>query len=589
MRVNYHRYGLMLIFFLVLLVSCRKISTTTPVSSSATKPVHISSTTRTHLTYDDLTAGFEPSDILPEDALTIPEDALPSPHTFEGRLELLGESENGDMRMLLGSLSDEYKHLPEFDYVLIQVNDYLVPVQRGLIITAQPTYNFILEPGLIWQEPGDMGFSRASLPIALVFKGDNALLNGTLTFLFDGESVSKVWYQVTQETTQNTKANLWGVLDAAYHPQSIPDAEAVREAFRQELAQRFPTQPIEALAEKFPGIDLSAFGEGVTPEDMAWYGVVVDGVNYLGGCQTRAGTYPFCEWMRQPSYSVAKSTFPALALMRLTQEYGQEVPDLLIKNYVPEAAESIGDWETVTFNNTIDMATGNYNSTSFMADDTGDKMNEFFGSAAYAERITEAFNWPNKDQPGTTWVYRTSDTFIVTRAMQNFLQSQTGGNDDIFEYVVNEIYKPLNLGPGAFTSMRTMENNWQGQAEGGYGLWWTPDDIAKLTTFLLGGGKIDGDQILDPDLLAATLQQDPADRGLQIGTNSNYNNAFWASRFGPAQGFECEFWVTDWQGISGNVVVLMPNGVVYYYFSDSDDFVFGPAVMEADKISPFCP
>jgi len=571
------------------MVSCTQTLTPTQVLPTPTNTTPVITSDRSILTYMDLVSGFNPVGILPEDALRMPDDALPPPHIFEGRLELLGESENGDMMVLLGSLSDDYKHLPEFDYAFVQVGDYLVPTQRGLIITDQPTYNHILEPGRIWQEEGDQGFSRASLPFALVFKGQNALLNGTLTFLFDGETVSKVWYQVTQETTQNTKANLWGLLDAAYHPGNIPNAEAIKDAFRQELAQRFPSQPIEALGEKYPELDLTAFGSGVTTEDMAWYGVVVDGVNYLGGCQTRAGTYPYCEWMRQPSYSVAKSTFPALTLMRLTQVYGPQVPDLLIKDYVPEAAQSSGDWENVTFNNTIDMATGNYDSRSFMVDDNGDKMGEFFGSPTYAERIAKAFDWPNKAQPGTTWVYRTSDTFIVTRAMQNFLQTQTGGEDDIFDYVVDEIYKPLGIGPGAYTSMRTADNNWQGQAEGGYGLWWTPDDIAKLTTFLLDGGVIDGEQIIDPDLLAATMQQDPTDRGLQIGTGSNYNNAFWSARFGPNQGFSCEFWVVDWQGISGNVVVLMPNGVVYYYFSDSHDFVFGSAVIEADKIKPFCP
>jgi hypothetical protein len=439
-------------------------------------------------------------------------------------------------------------------------------------------------------EEGDQGFSRASLPFALVFKGDNALLNGTLTFLFDGKSISKVWYQITQETTTRTRVNLWGILDAVYHPEDLPEADRIRKAFKSELASQIPTEPIENLAAKYPGVDLTAFGSGVTPEHMAWYGVIVDGVNYLGDCQTRAGTYPYCEWMRQPSYSVAKSTFPALALMRLAQVYGENVPDLLIKDYVPEAENSIGDWENVTFNNTIDMATGNYESSEFMVDDNGQKMNDFFGSSTYTEHIFNAFNWPNKAQPGTTWVYRTSDTFIVTRAMQNYLQSQTGDYDDIFTYVVDQIYRPLGLGPGAFSSMRTSDNNWQGQAEGGYGLWWIPDDIAKLTTFiLLEDGKIGDEQILHPDILAATLQQDPSDRGLSIGPWSAYNNAFWAQRFGKEQGFDCEFWVTDWQGISGNVVVLMPNGVIYYYFSDNQEFIMSPAVIAADSIHPFCP
>jgi CubicO group peptidase (beta-lactamase class C family) len=337
-------------------------------------------------------------------------------------------------------------------------------------------------------------------------------------------------------------------------------------------------------------VDLSAFGSGVTPEHMAWYGVVVDGVNYLGGCQTRAGTYPYCEWMRQPSYSVAKSTFPSLALMRLAQVFGPQVSKLLIKDYIPEAAESRGNWDEVTFNHALDMATGNYDSAEFMVDDNSPKMNEFFGSSTLDEHINHALNWPNQEQPGRTWVYRTSDTFLVTRAMQNYLQYQTGRDEDIYDYVVEQIYQPIGLGPGAYTSMRTSDNNWQGQAEGGYGLWWIPDDIAKLTTFLLlKEGKVNGEQVLHPDFLKAALQKNPQDRGLRIGNNRFYNNAFWAQRFGMEQGFSCEFYVVDWQGISGNVVALMPNGVIYYYFSDNQEFVIFPAVISADRIHPFCP
>jgi len=578
------RSKIIFLSFLVILTACRD----TGLNDAGT--LSDSPSTRVNLTYSDLINGFDPEDIISEDALRMPENAQPSPHTFEGRLELMGELENGGSAVLSGSLPEAYHHLPEFNFSFVQLDDYLIPIQRGLIITDQSTFDYIIEPGHIWMEEGDEGYSRASLPFALVSKGNNGLFNGTLTFLFDGETVSKVWYQVTQETTLNTRANLWGLLDAEYHPESIPDISQIRNAFKQELAGRFPTQPIANLAGKYPGVDLSAFGSGVTPEHLAWYGVVVDGINYLGGCNTRAGTYPYCEWMRQPSYSVAKSTFPALALMRLAQVYGPGVADLLIRDYVPEAAASIGDWRNVTFNNNIDMASGNYESNAFMEDDTGPKMDEFFGSKLYADRIFNAFNWSNKAEPGSTWVYRTSDTFIVTRAMQNYLQSQTSSDDDIFTYVVDQVYQPLGLSPSAFTSMRTSDDNWHGQAEGGYGLWFIPDDIAKLTTFLLlQGGKINDEQILHPEMLAATLQQDPADRGIRIGPDNSYNNAFWARRFGSGQGFSCDFWVVDWQGISGNVVVLMPNGIIYYYFSDSQDFVFDPAVIAADHIHPFCP
>lgn len=79
------------------------------------------------------------------------------------------------------------------------------------------------------------------------------------------------------------------------------------------------------------------------------------------------------------------------------------------------------------------------------------------------------------------------------------------------------------------------------KAEGGNGLWWIPDDIAKIAVLLnQTGGAIDGEQVLHLHLLAATLQGDPDDRGVVIDRRRSYNNAFWASSYSLASGFECE-------------------------------------------------
>ena len=42
-------------------------------------------------------------------------------------------------------------------------------------------------------------------------------------------------------------------------------------------------------------------------------------------------------------------------------------------------------------------------------------------------------------------------------------------------------------------------------------------------------------------------------------------------------------------GYGGNLVVMLPNGVEYYYFSDSWAWDFGPAVVEVGKLRPLCP
>lgn len=545
---------------------------------------------RLALSLDDLMQGFKFTGPVDETALTPPQEAAPPLHQFEGRLELLGEQTGGHIKMVRGTLQPAHTYLPEFDFEFVQSNGYLIPVQRGQIIAEHPLWNLILEPGRVWQEASDGGLSRASLPFALITKGSGAAFNGTLTFLFDAQSISKVWYQVTQETTTYVRANLWGLLDAVYHPGPMDGAEHIRTDFAAELAARVPVKSIQALAEDYPGVDISAFGRGITPEHMTWYGLVVNGVNYVGGCQTRFGTYPYCESMRATSYSTAKSAFVSVALMRLAQKYGPEVASLLIKDYVPEYVASPGDWEHVTLNHALDMSTGNYVSDGFMVDDTGEKMNRFFGAQPYSARIAAAFSAPHAAAPGTRWVYRTSDTFILTRAMHNYLQTREGPHADIYQFVVDEVYRPLGLGPGVYTTMRTADNDWQGQAEGGYGTWWIPDDIAKLALLLNNnGGKINSEPILHPGLLAATMQHNPADRGVEIDNRQMYNNAFWATHYTKTDGFDCEFWITEMQGISGNVVALFPNGITYYYFSDNQEFTWNAALRESDKISPLCP
>lgn len=594
--ISIWKKNFMVIVFIMFVGSgCQNASTSQPREKEPAT-VYLSTPTkvspqpkRTFLTVDALINGFKFDGPVGESALTPPENAAPPVHILEGRLELLGENDGGHIQILRGELGQEYSYLPEFDFEFVQDNGYLIPTQRGNIIADHPVWNIILEPGRVWQEDGDDGFSRASLPFALTVKGGNATFNGTLTFLFDDQNISKVWYQITQETTSYPRANLWGLLDAAYHPGTVTGSDKTRANFGVELATRMPVKPIEALADEYPRVDVSAFGRGVTREHMTWYGVTVDGVNYIGGCQTRFGIYPYCESMRAASYSTAKSAFVSVALMRLAQKYDADVADLLIRDHVPEYVDSSGDWEQVTFNNTLDMATGNYDSSGYMVDDESDKMGEFFGAQPYAERIKAAFTAPYRAEPGTVWVYRTSDTFILTRAMQNYLHTQEGTDADIYEFVVDEVYSPLGLGPGILTTMRTADNNWQGQAEGGYGQWWIPDDIARIGTFLIRDqGKINGEQILNPGLLAASLQQNPGDRGVQVDSQRMYNNSFWANRFTTPNGFDCEFWVPQMLGVSGNVVALFPNGITYYYFSDNQEFAWDAALRESDQIIPLC-
>jgi CubicO group peptidase (beta-lactamase class C family) len=203
-----------------------------------------------------------------------------------------------------------------------------------------------------------------------------------------------------------------------------------------------------------------------------------------------------------------------------------------------------------------------------------------------------ALRFPYREGPGRTWVYHTSDTFIAVRAMNNYLVQQEGPTADIFNFVRDEVYIPLHLSAGALTTLRT-DNSPGGVPFGGYGLFWTQDDIAKLASLLNNQeGAIAGRQLLEPGLLAASLQRDPSERGLDTTGLPvyKYRNGFWARQWTPAENprYPCTFWTPFLSGYGGITVALMPNGASYYYFSDNNEFAWYAAVNEADKLRRMC-
>ena len=552
---------------------------------------------RTLLTYNDLMTGSATAP-MDDGAFTLPEAATMPGFVFEGRLTLSATTDSGSevIQDDLNYAADAARmQLPTFDLQFVQDGSFLIPVTQGLVFTGHPYWNYIVGPGRIWQEDGDQGSARVSFPFTLVERNANCTHNGVMTFLFDGSQVSQVRYQITQETCLYFKFNMWGQVAATYTPESIPRAEELKAAHATELANHLPTKPIADLAIDYPevNVNLSRFGSGITPQHLTAYGLVINGINYVSGCRTRFGEYAYCESLRLPSYSTAKSAFAAVALMRLGQKYGTGVYDLLIKDYVPEVSAAAGDWSAVTFRNALDMSTGNYDQLGFEVDEAGPIMASFLDAESFADRIRFAFLFPFHQAPGQVWIYHTSDIFIVTRAMNNYLVQQQGSGADIFNFVRDEVYIPLHMSAGALTTLRT-ENSPDGAPFGGYGLFLTQDDIAKISLLLNNqNGIIDGNQVLEPSLMAASLQRDPNDRGLNTTGVPvfKYRNGFWAREWTPAENrrYTCSFWTPFMSGYGGISVIMMPNSSTYYYFSDNNEFEWYNAVNESHKLSPMCP
>ena len=568
---------------------------------------------RSVLTYGELFVGSASASPVDDTAgFAVPPNAAAPSQSFEGTLTLSNPASGGSFRLLRDDekidtgTDSPWRHLASFSFQFVQSGSYLIPVQQGLIITGSPAWNYIVGPGRAWREYADHGYMRASLPFALVLRNQNCVHNGEMTFLFSNKTsphISQVRYQITQETCEYFKFNMWGQLSAIYVPSRVAGADDVRKATAAEMANRLPTKPFSALAADYPnsGVDLANFMSGRKfPQDVTTYGLFINGIHYVGNCQTRYGMYAFCEDMRFASYSVAKSAFAGVALLWLGQQYGSSVYGELIRNYVPQYVDG-GDWTNVTFANTSDMATGNYMSTKEEEDENGPLEDPFLNAEPYAEKIKGAFApFPHKADPGTTFVYQSAATFILTQAMSSYLQQRQGSGADIFNSVRDMVYKPIHLSQGGLTTLRS-DNSPVGKSLGGWGLYFIQDDVAKLGRLLNNNrGMIDGKQVLEPIRLKESLFRtaDPTSVSLPVPWSENpsvqntyrYHNYFWARHMAPAEfpQYQCDFWVSLMSGYGGNSVVLLPNGATFYIFSDGDEWEWFGAANEINKIAPFC-
>ncbi len=507
---------------------------------------------------------------------------------FEGKVTFDGGRIKG-----FEALKDDYGYgrggkvarMPSFAVDFVSSGSDLIPLRRGLILSENPQWDIILEPGKIWRESGETGFSRAAIPFALQEKNANCTHNGVMTFLYDEKAItSQVAVQISSETCLYFKFDLWGYSKATYSPASVTGSAGVIEAYGQEKAARLPVKPIHSLAQDYPGVNPYNFGSvaEVNPDDMTVYGLLVDGTHYVGGCETRYGAYPYCDVLDLPSYSTAKSLFAGLALMRMEKLYpgvGQEK----IADYIPACKKS-GNWADVTFQDALNMTTGNYATDKYMADEGGQKMIRFFDAVSHKDKIKAACGaFKRQSRPGKKWVYHTSDTYILGTAMQNYLAEKGDLYDDILK---KTLWAELRLSPVLNTTRRTPDK--RAQPFTGYGLTYHRNDLVRLVAFLNSDKELAAD-FFDKAEFDKAMQRNRAARGMAAyGKAVKYQNGFWASNFQKTLGCKSPIWIPFMSGYGGITVALLPNDMIYYYFSDNDDFAWKKAVLEAGKIKNIC-
>jgi len=511
-------------------------------------------------------------------------------HRFEGKLELISSAGAGRMSVLTDwfdytkEASLALGDLPPFSFEFVQDGNDLVPLKRGPQVSTHPHWEFILEPGKVWDDPGDEGWSRASLPFALQERNANCTHNGLLSFLFRSDgSLSRVAYQVGSETCQYLQLDLWGVLDARYTPGAVAGADSALKQHSEEVTARLPVKPLRALAQDHPGADPGNF-DWFPADEVSTYGFAIGGVHYSGGCETRYGPYPYCAVLDLPSYSLAKSIFAGMAYMALEQEF-PGAGESLLTDYVAECDDT-ERWQGVKLQHLLDMSTGNYQSLEPDVDELASYETDFMAGETHQAKITISCGlFPHKAQPGSSFAYHSSDTYIAGTLMNEILPA---GSDIHTDVLVERVMKPLKLSPLTWTTRRTYDT--KAQPYTGYGLTLHSDDIVRIGLFLArGDGAIEGTQVLDPEELKAALQRNPRDPGMEAGSESlRYNNGFWAYQTNLHDACAEPVWIPFMSGYGGISIAILPNQSLFYVFSDKGRFEWLKAAIESNQIRNYC-
>jgi len=522
-------------------------------------------------------------------AAFFPQNRNVTANTFEGRLEIKGVPTFKRLYGWLGNFPTGANQWPKFNVEFVQQGNELIPVdRRGMhAVYADEAWSIAVGTGAVWDEKGDGGMTRAAFPFTLGQRNANCEHNGLASFLFDDEGdVSNVHIQTVAETCKFYGFDMYGTLGASYDRFQISNKARVLRDWNKEVANYIPTKPLSQLVLDYPGVKLRHYYPRIKAADLHMYGVIVNGINYIDGCNTRFGKHPFCSEMTTSLYSMTKSIFSSLAVMR-AEKLWPGFKNESIESLVPECVSS-GNWDDVSIENALDMATGNYMQPWFQYDEHGFIMKkQFFAQESRARRVDFACNrLPRKAIPGSKMVSHTSDHELISYALTQMASDLLGNGADGFNDIVVPVYDEIGLS----NTIRGIRRTSEGNAWGGYGMSAKANDIALFSKWL-ASGEAEASGLVDGEILNDILSGNP--RGLYAGLKDfNYDNGFWRYHAGARTAMKAcgtDTQIPVMSGFGGHTVVIMPN-VIFYQMTDGGGIGFKETISDIfDNIDNTCP
>ena len=557
----------------------------------------------------DLLSQSQPGSIV-DNRSFVPSPAARAAHApFEGDLlvsEVSMQTVPADLKAH-AVLGKDPQYFPAVRLSFITVGADLIPVTQevirvGSLPGGRSYWDVIVQPGRVWSEPSDHGWSRAAFPFALIHSLEGESHNGLATFLYRGHEVSPLRYQIVQQTLPGNVEILFDAFGSAPARADLghPGNEAaLAKRYRAASADAVPVRPWAELEQRVGKETLAGFADGLPAKETVLSGLDYRGVFYLHDCETAAGPLPWCDRARFGVWSVTKSFLTEVALLRLAQKFGPEVFKAKIVDYVP-AAGNYPAWAKVTFNDCINMATGVGNgSTKRDPNDIGDgyldpTYYDWYNARSRDDKVAallktgHAYPWG----PGQVARYRDQDMYLLGIAMDAYLKSKEGPNASLVSMLEHEVYEPIGIYYP--TISRSIEPAGEGVPLMGFGVYATIGELVKVARLYHAGGRWGGKQLLYAPRIDE-LKAGTATRGLPTGERGQfgetvYFNAFWHIRYDAAAG--CKLYVPQMLGWGSNTVALYPGGLtgirIAHAAADSGSDDPTPMARVADRLARFC-
>ena len=278
--------------------------------------------------------------------------------------------------------------------------------------------------------------------------------------------------------------SVWNVIA---DPTCPPEATARVAEFEEELANRLPVRPWSELPNA--ASTKATLRAGFADTDLSMVALLMDGELFIQTVDTRSGPHPWPEWMRHGVYSVTKTMGLGLSMFYLAHRYGDGVFDELITDHVPELAAHPG-WQNVTFHQTLNMVTGT------VGGESGAPIGPFILARSAADKIAAIETFPDAPTaPGAEFAYYSTHSFVMSYAMNNFVQAREGMGANYWEMVKEDVLMPIGIMHMPIS--RSMEAaGAPGVPIMGWGSYPDVDAAAKIAQLLQDDGVFQGQQLL---------------------------------------------------------------------------------------------